>query len=657
MLFDDSYEHAISSAADAPMRVVLEIKMSHPDLNFAPELEVREPKLEFRGRKLETWNGHHRILDGAWSFGGYGGGHCIQVEDMMWHVIGAQLMPQRVPLSLICHKGREKTGGAPRLANTSRMGSPSAIRNALLEDCAVKLAEPHRMQRADALVPSILTRSHDNPCGLPYRMLDGSHRACGQKLRFLEAFMEGAQSALSCPAWDLQYVHSYVLEPEHVLSLVRRCERQHLPTSSGVAVAMHAGAAGQKPSFQQVMPPSTSPPTPLLSPVPVPPSHCLPPPRPLPCPASYPRPLPPSPLAPPRSTHASMRRQLAPDRVSLVRLGPPDAVAVRLHAELVGLLQLTNHTTHPKGKLVVLWRHDLLRLLEPLPTAPGEDEHVEVRALCRHVLKWLVWRQPTLVELALDLKRWMVRAGLLLDTYQWPSHLNRALRSQPLHCCSGHGDCPSSAQHSSWASLNSAVAALEVALPAVRAEWAAAGRPAAVEDSQGLHVRGRWERLDIRRGADKDTDLTCGVGCIRCAAHAPHALPRTCSALDAFERAAQTSERPSHEAHPRIQNASFLTIQPSSELQLHAASTNQRLKVHCGLHNKGRLRLQLANVSIAWEELRCFVFDDSYEHRILSHSDQLPRTILEITISHPDLGTTPCVTDKRGTCDDQAPHT
>ena len=343
-----------------------------------------------------------------------------------------------------------------------------------------------------------------------------------------------------------------------------------------------------------------------------------------------------------------MRRlQHAPDRLlRLIRVGPPDAVATRLHTDLSGLLRRTNHTIHAKGKLVLLRAEDLLRLLEPIPTAPGADERVEIRALCRHVLKWLIWHQPSLVQPAFALKHWMVNADLLLNPYQWPSHLNRALRSQPLHRCSGHEGCPLNAQHSAWASLNGAVAALEAELPAVRAEWAAAGHWA-VEDHQGLHVRGRWERLEIRRGADS----TCGAGCTACVVHAPIALPRTCAAIDAFERTARDSERQTRETHPHIQGASFLTIQPSSELQLHAASTNQRLKIHCGLHNEGRLELQLASVSIAWEEMRCFVFDDSYEHHIMSHSEQQPRTILEITITHPDLSTAPCAADKRGICD------
>ena len=72
------------------------------------------------------------------------------------------MWPQMLHLHEICHKPMNKS-------------LPPDDDHA--EVCAAKLSEP----RADAAClsfPGIVVRSERNPCRLPYRMLDGSHRVC-----------------------------------------------------------------------------------------------------------------------------------------------------------------------------------------------------------------------------------------------------------------------------------------------------------------------------------------------------------------------------------------------------------------------------------------------------------------------------------------------
>ena len=69
------------------------------------------------------------------------------------------------------------------------------------------------------------------------------------------------------------------------------------------------------------------------------------------------------------------------------------------------------------------------------------------------------------------------------------------------------------------------------------------------------------------------------------------------------------------------------------------APTNQRLKIHCGLENRDGVTMHISNQSITWEPGKCYLLDDSFEHSITVATGVAARTILELIITHPDLGT------------------
>ena len=100
--------------------------------------------------------------------------------------------------------------------------------------------------------------------------------------------------------------------------------------------------------------------------------------------------------------------------------------------------------------------------------------------------------------------------------------------------------------------------------------------------------------------------------------------------------------------HPHIQEARFATLHPGTVVGQHTSSTNQRIKVHCGIRNPSRIAIQIANHSLVWEEGKCILIDDSYEHALSSPKEAQRRTILELKISHPDLDHAPLLDDEDG---------
>jgi hypothetical protein len=85
----------------------------------------------------------------------------------------------------------------------------------------------------------------------------------------------------------------------------------------------------------------------------------------------------------------------------------------------------------------------------------------------------------------------------------------------------------------------------------------------------------------------------------------------------------------------------FLTT-PGSTVALHNGGTNTRLNVHIGLLNLNGSFIEVAGERREWSEKRSFVFDDGYDHTVVTPSDQTgkvegPRVVLAVGISHPDL--------------------
>ena len=273
---------------------------------------------------------------------------------------------------------------------------------------------------------------------------------------------------------------------------------------------------------------------------------------------------------------------------------------------------------------------------------------VKVRAAHRDLILWLSLRQPKLTHLIDRLKRQLwSRLGLTTHPDQWPSDLNRRLRAQPVHRCAGIEGCDAWHAQAAWPALEMAVRRLEAALPLIAPEAFALFSPAAqraYEEPEGLQREGSWRAVDVvplREVADgppelADAGLRCALG---------EGAPATCAALASFavdmvaleHRAVRRELGP----HPWLLEARYHLMLPGTTVMLHTATNNQRLKVHCGLRNPGKVALRISNYTMPWAEGRCMVIDDSFEHQIAFEPGQQARAILQLKISHPDLSSSP----------------
>ena len=84
----------------------------------------------------------------------------------------------------------------------------------------------------------------------------------------------------------------------------------------------------------------------------------------------------------------------------------------------------------------------------------------------------------------------------------------------------------------------------------------------------------------------------------------------------------------------------FLTT-AGSTVALHNGGTNTRLNVHIGLLNLGGSFIEVAGERREWSETKSFVFDDGYDHKVVTPPDDTgergPRVVLAVGISHPDI--------------------
>lgn len=88
--------------------------------------------------------------------------------------------------------------------------------------------------------------------------------------------------------------------------------------------------------------------------------------------------------------------------------------------------------------------------------------------------------------------------------------------------------------------------------------------------------------------------------------------------------------------------AFFSTLHPESSIAAHAAPCNLRLRFHLplvvpsGPPPVDRCGMRVAATTQPWEEGRCVVFDDSYEHEVWNHTKE-ERVVLLFDVWHPDL--------------------
>jgi aspartyl/asparaginyl beta-hydroxylase (cupin superfamily) len=82
--------------------------------------------------------------------------------------------------------------------------------------------------------------------------------------------------------------------------------------------------------------------------------------------------------------------------------------------------------------------------------------------------------------------------------------------------------------------------------------------------------------------------------------------------------------------------AYFSVLEPDVQVPPHCGPTNTRIRIHLGLRTHPEAKIRVGNEVRTWQEGRCVVFDDSWEHEVVNRSDH-SRAVLIVDIWHPDL--------------------
>ncbi|NDI46768.1 aspartyl/asparaginyl beta-hydroxylase domain-containing protein [Goekera deserti] len=165
------------------------------------------------------------------------------------------------------------------------------------------------------------------------------------------------------------------------------------------------------------------------------------------------------------------------------------------------------------------------------------------------------------------------------------------------------------------------VAHLESWFPAIRAEVDARLRDAGSPDGSAgfapvdepLLSAGRWDQVVLYE-AGRRQEEACAM------------FPVTAAAVAEIPEATTMG--------PGVVTLSLM--QPGSRVRPHCGRTNAQLRVHLGVRVPGGASMRVGDEWVTWEEGRCLVFDDSFEHEVRHEGDK-PRLILLIDVLHPDL--------------------
>lgn len=77
-------------------------------------------------------------------------------------------------------------------------------------------------------------------------------------------------------------------------------------------------------------------------------------------------------------------------------------------------------------------------------------------------------------------------------------------------------------------------------------------------------------------------------------------------------------------------------VTPGSHIMPHCGPTNALLRVHLPITVPPGVRIRVADRWLTWEEGRCLVFDDSFEHEV-RHEGTEDRVVLILDTLHPEL--------------------
>lgn len=80
----------------------------------------------------------------------------------------------------------------------------------------------------------------------------------------------------------------------------------------------------------------------------------------------------------------------------------------------------------------------------------------------------------------------------------------------------------------------------------------------------------------------------------------------------------------------------FSVLNPGTHIEAHCGEANSRLRCHLALSVPEGCRIRVAREERVWEEGRCLIFDDSFEHEVWVSTNG-PRAVLIVDVWHPDL--------------------
>ncbi|CPV55717.1 aspartyl/asparaginyl beta-hydroxylase-like dioxygenase [Mycobacteroides abscessus subsp. abscessus] len=126
-----------------------------------------------------------------------------------------------------------------------------------------------------------------------------------------------------------------------------------------------------------------------------------------------------------------------------------------------------------------------------------------------------------------------------------------------------------------------------------------------------LLERGRWDQVVLYEGGVRFDEA-----CAR--------FPVTTSIVEGIPDATV--------AGPGVVTISWLY--PGSHIVPHCGGSNARLRVHLGLRVPEGPRFRVGNEMLTWQEGKCLVFDDGFEHEVW-HEGTEPRVVLLLDVSHP----------------------
>jgi beta-hydroxylase len=88
---------------------------------------------------------------------------------------------------------------------------------------------------------------------------------------------------------------------------------------------------------------------------------------------------------------------------------------------------------------------------------------------------------------------------------------------------------------------------------------------------------------------------------------------------------------------PNLENAWFSILSPRYHIPAHRGPTNGIIRVHLGLvvpRDRGNCRIRVDQEILHWEEGKCIVFDDYYEHEVWNDTDE-HRVVLFFDVDRP----------------------